>query len=96
MGHLRLELAYDSRTVKKRAAPAGRFRFYHRMVHEPAMPVSFTDIKKGFCFTQNPKNMGHLRLEPNQYNTSRIFSVIYCILERFRLFINGNYRYLQA
>ena len=40
--------------------------------------------------------LGHLRLEPNQYNTSRIFSVIYCILEHFRLFINGIYRYLQA
>ena len=44
LGHLRLELAYDSRTVKKWAAAAGHFRFYHRNGARTGYACEFVEI----------------------------------------------------
>ena len=49
-GHLGLEPAYDSRTVKKWAAAAGHFRFYHRKTPEQVIPASFERYKKRILF----------------------------------------------
>ena len=62
LGHLRLELAYDSRTVKKWAASAGHFRFYHRRAHEQVIPASLQRNKKVPLANGTLQELGHTPL----------------------------------
>ena len=75
MGHLGLEPAYDSRTVKKWAAAAGHFRFYYRNGARAGCACEFVEIKKDSVRKRNLyENWAILDLNqgPKDYESSAL------------------------